>query len=1098
MDSLAKPDPNNMLFGGIPKHTRPNWSNLVYLNISSTSALHIQKALVERMFEGAPNIEELYLHRNIWISDEGWKTVFTPLRKLKYLTIQEDTILSQGRFYFAGSSSDADYKLIVDQVPHLQILVSFRTLNVVVEPKPADVQNIGNTIKMPSSALMSRDLETVKKFGSLLKRSNYASYFMQPYKSSNTTAGIRDERFSFELLNYLFNELKLDINGASERNNPFVAYLFSISLFKTTQLPISPLTSVVDNADEVQKMLYFGADPDMLYDNVTPFAAPLITKDTCILLLERGADPLKKRNGKAAVAHLFRSEKMTPEDIAEVMQVILKNGIDANSVVEDNTTLLDIATQFRYQETMRILAQHGAQWTAKAMDYLITWDRQWWAELILRKAFDAKKLLLSTTLLAIKVNMFDLVSEYITKYPKEIDANGYGLVHYLAMLPLLPTRQFDEHKMIPHRKGGSDSTEPKKRTSVVPLDVNATNIFGANSSVMPVTSPASTARSWSAPRKTPSSVGTSTDVTMQTSTLVPLELIINGAKLDVNLRSAKGETPLLLVCENPADEVEIVKVIVNAGADVNEPDENGWSPLHAALYLMNLATAQFLLSRGANPNAQDKFGLTPVMALTLSTNFKKEEYLDTWEQLLASGYDVTITDKHMSRSILHFLSCADRGHILLKSLLEARPGLNVNCRDAHGFTPLHYAAMRKQTDAIELLLSHGADTNAVSDTLKLTPFMTMIASMDSRSACHNYIQSYNTLREPPPVTITYIGTNDAESMEIFKVTKPFWMSAKNGISGLTSGVKRSPFDYIALLSSYLSVKDLFGNTCLHYIMHNYQRFSLWVLSPLPDEIHSLWSVPNIFGTTPFHLYAQNHLPAEKTSSFSGSDSTSTSNLEHLLTQHSHQILYSLNNRDRDGKTALEYLLQHPRVPKHIRSLLYQIPGVKFASPIVIEKQSSLIHGAIQNGTLNKEILAKIAENDPEALNHKVDGQTPLMAFVEMILMSAAVKQFDLLDSFLGLKFVDLNAQDNHGDTALHYACYWFHQGGLAHKQLHRSHAFSLVLFKLLDAGARVDIKNNSGQSPLDLIPNLMELDRSAIRLTKSETNTDEAMDITVD
>jgi hypothetical protein len=51
---------------------------------------------------------------------------------------------------------------------------------------------------------------------------------------------------------------------------------------------------------------------------------------------------------------------------------------------------------------------------------------------------------------------------------------------------------------------------------------------------------------------------------------------------------------------------------------------------------------------------------------------------------------------------------------------------------------------------------------------------------------------------------------------------------------------------------------------------------------------------------------------------------------------------------------------------------------------------------------------------------------------------------------------------------------------------------------VLTAGARVDIKNNSGQSPLDLIPNLMELDRSAIRLTKSETNTDAAMDITVD
>jgi hypothetical protein len=69
--------------------------------------------------------------------------------------------------------------------------------------------------------------------------------------------------------------------------------------------------------------------------------------------------------------------------------------------------------------------------------------------------------------------------------------------------------------------------------------------------------------------------------------------------------------------------------------------------------------------------------------------------------------------------------------------------------------------------------------------------------------------------------------------------------------------------------------------------------------------------------------------------------------------------------------------------------------------------------------------------------------------------------------------------------------------------MHTAHVFSFILFKLLEgesepillgairmnsnapfiissAGARVDVKNNEGQTATDIIPNLLELDRSLL------------------
>lgn len=88
-------------------------------------------------------------------------------------------------------------------------------------------------------------------------------------------------------------------------------------------------------------MLDFGADPNMAHPNLSPFSSLQVTKNSCLLLLERGANPLKDVNGKAALTYLFSNEKLGDEDIAEIVRAALSRGIDPNQAVQPRSTYPD-------------------------------------------------------------------------------------------------------------------------------------------------------------------------------------------------------------------------------------------------------------------------------------------------------------------------------------------------------------------------------------------------------------------------------------------------------------------------------------------------------------------------------------------------------------------------------------------------------------------------------------------------------------------------------------------------------------------------------------------------------------------------------------
>ncbi len=53
-----------------------------------------------------------------------------------------------------------------------------------------------------------------------------------------------------------------------------------------------------------------------------------------------------------------------------------------------------------------------------------------------------------------------------------------------------------------------------------------------------------------------------------------------------------------------------VKVLLQQGADVNEQNLSGWTPLMRAAYAGNVTITKLLLEHGADPHIKNKFGET--------------------------------------------------------------------------------------------------------------------------------------------------------------------------------------------------------------------------------------------------------------------------------------------------------------------------------------------------------------------------------------------------------------------------------------------------------------------------------------------------------
>ena len=194
------------------------------------------------------------------------------------------------------------------------------------------------------------------------------------------------------------------------------------------------------------------------------------------------------------------------------------------------------------------------------------------------------------------------------------------------------------------------------------------------------------------------------------------------AGANVNTRDKEGQTALLAALDSPLTVPGITELVVqlllDAGADIHAPDNYGRTALHVAAENSNSSIIHLLLDAGADIHAPDKDGRT---ALHVAAENRNSSIIHL---LLDAGADIEAKDNR-GRTTLHLAPSA-YSIIITHLLLDA--GADIEAKDNRGRTTLHLAASGDSSDITHLLLDAGADIDA-RDNAGRTPLDLAIAGV---------------------------------------------------------------------------------------------------------------------------------------------------------------------------------------------------------------------------------------------------------------------------------------------------------------------------------------------------------------------------------
>lgn len=213
-------------------------------------------------------------------------------------------------------------------------------------------------------------------------------------------------------------------------------------------------------------------------------------------------------------------------------------------------------------------------------------------------------------------------------------------------------------------------------------------------------------------------------------------LVEKGA--DVNARDHDGTAPLHSLASKAHDQG--LALLIARKADVNIKDDEGNTPLMYAAQSGSLAAVRRLMAHGAEASSRSYFGYTPLFRAILSKNleiaalliadgaevdlvFREDYYGDTplsfavksghlemVKLLQENGADLRYRTK-LGAGLLHFAAATNKAEIA-GHLIES--GLGIDSVQNGGLTPLHMAAITGGLEAAKLLVARGATLEAKS------------------------------------------------------------------------------------------------------------------------------------------------------------------------------------------------------------------------------------------------------------------------------------------------------------------------------------------------------------------------------------------------
>jgi ankyrin repeat protein len=167
-----------------------------------------------------------------------------------------------------------------------------------------------------------------------------------------------------------------------------------------------------------------------------------------------------------------------------------------------------------------------------------------------------------------------------------------------------------------------------------------------------------------------------------------------------------GLTPLIYAAR--ANDIDTVKVLLAAGADINQTTNYGWSPLLVATQNRYYSLGAHLLERGADPNLANKGGWNPLYIATDNRNIENGDY------------PVRRGDMDHLEFIKLLLDKGANVNARMKDSTETRTVFTNQWLDENGATPFFRASQSGDVELMKLLLSRGADPK-INTVLNVSP-----------------------------------------------------------------------------------------------------------------------------------------------------------------------------------------------------------------------------------------------------------------------------------------------------------------------------------------------------------------------------------------
>lgn len=303
-----------------------------------------------------------------------------------------------------------------------------------------------------------------------------------------------------------------------------------------------------------------------------------------------------------------------------------------------------------------------------------------------------------------------------------------------------------------------------------------------------------------------------------------LLICYKDCKSILNLQNTSGKTPLhYAILQN---QPEVTKALLMLGADPNQPDEGGFSPLHLAVKIPDAGACvdALLSSESTDIRACNDVGWSALHLAAEAGSY------NAVRSLVRAGADVNSIDKSCGRTALHI--AVEGGHKAIVEFLLKKTDISVNMRNFSGNTALHTAVVHpgiRAKELCELLIQHGADPRIQNhdresndEDKKKDPIVNVKVEVDSEDENMEAggQSSFDLAMNKPDILQLFDGQSDETTKQICVVTTKLELKDENlEINWLNSEHKEK---LAVILDKSTGWKKLAEHLNIDYLFNTFQ------------------------------------------------------------------------------------------------------------------------------------------------------------------------------------------------------------------------------------------------------------------------------------